>query len=71
MTVIDKLSNADKLQAVLNTLPLLEMAPTHNNVARMTGIYNTVSEVINDIKSQEPVNVQPLTEVKDEQNISE
>ena len=44
-----ELSNAEKLQAVLNTLPLLEMRPTHDNAARMTGIYNTLIEVQNDL----------------------
>lgn len=46
-------TNIEKLQAVLNTLPLLEMRPTHDNAARMTGIYNTLIEVQNDLKERE------------------
>lgn len=46
-------TNIEKLQAVLNTLPLLEMPPTHDNAARMTGIYNTLIEVQNDLKERE------------------
>ena len=34
-----------KIQAVINTLELLEMSPTYNNTNRMLGIYNTLVEV--------------------------
>lgn len=37
--------NSEKLQAVINTLKLLEMPPTYENVDRMTGIYKILCEV--------------------------
>ena len=40
-----ELTNAEKIQAVLNTLELLSVPPTFDNVNRMTGIYQTLAEV--------------------------
>lgn len=34
-----------KIQAVINTLEMLDMSPTYNNTNRMLGIYNTLVEV--------------------------
>ncbi len=39
------MDNATKIQAVINTLSLLEIPATYNNVDRMTGIYKTLIEV--------------------------
>ena len=39
------LKNAEKIQAVINTLATLEMPATFDNVNRMTGIYKTLAEV--------------------------
>lgn len=38
---------AMKVQAVLNTLELLNMPSTYDNVNHMLGIYNTLTEVRN------------------------
>ena len=48
-----ELTNAEKIQAVLNTLELLSIPPTFDNVNRMTGIYQTLAEVRDDLKSAE------------------
>lgn len=37
--------NQMKIQAVLNTLPRLEMPMTYNNANYLTGIYNTLIQV--------------------------
>ena len=37
--------NADKIQAVINTLKNLNIPATYENVRRMTGIYETLAEV--------------------------
>ena len=39
------MKDSEKIQAVINTLALLEMPVTYDNVNRMTGIYNTLAEV--------------------------
>ena len=49
----NKLSPAELIQAVINTLQLLEMAPTYNNSNRMTGIYNYLAKVRNYLIEQE------------------
>ena len=42
-----------KIQAVINTLEILEMPTTYNNVNRMLGIYNTLVEVRDSLKESE------------------
>lgn len=44
--------NEMKLQAVINTLALLEMPMTYNNANHMTGIYNTLVQVRDDLRRQ-------------------
>ena len=34
-----------KVESVLNTIPLLTIAPTYDNVNRLTGIYNALFAV--------------------------
>lgn len=45
--------NSEKLQAVINTLKLLEMPPTYDNVDRMTGIYETLCKVRDELYEAE------------------
>ena len=47
------MSNAEKIQAVMNTLAILEMPSTYDNVNKMLGIYNTLKEVMNDLWKQQ------------------
>ena len=49
----NKLSPAQKVQAVINTLPLLEMKHTFDNDNHMTGIYRFLFEVRNELIEQE------------------
>ena len=39
------LTDAEKIQAVLNTLGLLQIPATYENADRMIGIYRTLTEV--------------------------
>lgn len=39
------MDNATKIQAVINTLALLEIPASYSNVDRMLGIYKTLAEV--------------------------
>jgi len=43
------IENANKIQAVINTLKLLEMPSSYDNVNHMLGIYNTLIEVRDDL----------------------
>ena len=45
--------NANKIQAVINTLKLLEMPSTYDNVSNMLGIYNTLIDVRDDLAAPE------------------
>lgn len=47
------MSNAEKIQAVMNTLAILEMPSTYDNVNKMLGIYNTLKEVRDDLWKQQ------------------
>ena len=38
-----------KIQAVLNTLEILDMKPTYNNTNRMLGIFNTLTDIKNEL----------------------
>ena len=39
------MDNATKIQAVINTLSLLNVPATYNNADRLTGIYKILAEV--------------------------
>lgn len=43
------MNNVDKIQAVLNTLKLLEMPMSYDNANHMLGIYQTLLEVRDDL----------------------
>lgn len=47
------LNNAEKIQAVINTLAKLEMPPTFDNCNKMLGIYRTLMEVRDDLAHEE------------------
>ena len=47
------LNNAEKIQAVINTLAKLEMPPTFDNSNKMLGIYRTLMEVRDDLAHEE------------------
>lgn len=38
-----------RIQAVLNTLEILDMKPTYNNTNRMLGIFNTLTDIKNEL----------------------
>lgn len=44
------MSNAEKIQLVMNTIELITIPATFDNVNRITGIYNTLAEVRNDLQ---------------------
>ena len=39
------MDNANRIQAVINTLQTLEMPPTYDNANKMLGIYKTLVEI--------------------------
>ena len=43
------MTNAEKIQAVLNTLETVMIPATADNLTRLTGIYNTLIEVREDL----------------------
>ena len=47
------LNNAEKIQAVINTLAKLEMPPTFDNSNKMLGIYRTLMEVRDDLAQED------------------
>ena len=49
---MDGLNNAEKIQAVINTLAMLNMPSTFDNVNKMTGIYKTLIEVRDDLAKE-------------------
>ena len=42
-----------RIQAVLNTLEILDMKPTYNNTNRMLGIFNTLTDIKNELMQQQ------------------
>ena len=47
------MNNADRIQAVLNTLERLMLPATFDNVNMVLGIYNTLVEVRDDLRKEE------------------
>ena len=47
------MTNAEKIQAVLNTLERMEIRSTYDNTNYMLGIYNTLTEVRDDLQAKE------------------
>lgn len=45
------MSNAEKIQAVINTLELLMVPASFDNVNKLMGIYRTLTEVRDDLRN--------------------
>ena len=45
------MGNAEKIQAVINTLELMTVPATYDNVNKMLGIYRTLMEVRDDLRN--------------------
>ena len=43
------MTNAEKIQAVINTLEMLQIPSTYDNTNKMLGIYNTLAAVRDDL----------------------
>jgi hypothetical protein len=56
------MDNATKIQAVINTLALLEIPASYSNVDRMIGIYKTLAEVRDSLAAPD----EPKEEAEDE-----
>ena len=39
------MTNAEKIQAIINTLEMLDIKPTYDNTNRLLGVYQTLAEV--------------------------
>lgn len=48
---MDELTNAEKIQLIMNTLETLDMKPTYENVNKMRGIYKTLAAIRDDISA--------------------
>lgn len=48
------MTNAEKLQAVKNTLGIMQIPTSESNVDRLYGIYKVLTEVQNDLSNKEP-----------------
>jgi len=58
------MTNVQKIQAVINTLEIMEIRPSYDNSNRLYGIYTTLLDVLNDLARQE-------AEQEQEQNTAE
>ena len=47
------MTNSTKLQAVMNTLSIMEIKPTYDNTNKLLGIYQTLMEVQGDLIARE------------------
>ena len=64
MDDLNSLSNAEKLQVVINTIGMLDLKPTKENVNWLTGIYNVLEEVRDALAA-------PVTEVDDHERATD
>ena len=48
-----ELNNSEKIQVVINTLEKLVISPVLDNVSKLTGIYNLLYQVRDDLANQE------------------
>jgi len=58
------MNNAEKIQAVLNTLELIEVKATYDNMNRILGIHKMLMNVRDDL--DRPVKAAEAEEVKEE-----
>ena len=64
MDDLNSLSNAEKIQVVMNTIGMLDLKPTKENVNWLTGIYNVLEEVRDALAA-------PVTEVDDHERATD
>lgn len=50
---MNELTNAEKLQAVMNTLETLDIKPTYDNTNKLLGVYRFLAEVRDNIQNEE------------------
>ena len=53
MEELENLSNAELIQVVINTLQVMNIPSTYDNVNKMTGIYNTLFRVRDSLAKEE------------------
>ena len=46
------MDNADRIQAVINTLETIQIPATYDNANRVRGIYNTLAEVRENLRKE-------------------
>lgn len=56
------MTNAEKLQIVINTLETLTIQANYDTVNRLTGIYNTLAEVRDDLAGPAAGEAREVTE---------
>lgn len=52
---MNELTNAEKLQVVMNTLETLDIKPTYDNANKLLGVYRFLAEVRDNIQNEEAV----------------
>ena len=50
---MNEMTNAEKLQAIMNTLETLDIKPSYDNCNKLLGIYRTLAEVRDKIHNEE------------------
>ena len=50
---MNELTNAEKIQVVINTLEVMDIKPTFDNTNKLLGIYRTLAEVRDAIHNEE------------------
>lgn len=50
---MNELTNAEKIQVVINTLEVMDIKPTFDNTNKLLGIYRTLAEVRDAIHQEE------------------
>ena len=53
MNELNKLTRSERIQAVLNTLQVLEMPATFDNCNKMTGIYSQLMQIRDELHKEE------------------
>ena len=56
------MSNAVKIQAVINTLEIMNIQSTYDNVNKMLGIYQTLNDVKNSLIEMEAAEAKEVKE---------
>ena len=53
MNELNKLTRSERIQAVINTLQVLEMPATFDNCNKMTGIYTQLIQIRDELHKEE------------------